>query len=83
MVHPMNGYIFIKKITETKKVGGLDVITAYDSQDRYKKGKVKYVADLLEEGDIVLYDELNGHDFQDEDGELLTVLHLKNVIGIL
>lgn len=81
---PMNGHIFVKHISETKKVGELDLISQIDDQDRYSKAEVIYAEEFgpLKVGAVVLYDKSNGHDFQDED-DMLKVLHLSNIVGVL
>lgn len=81
-VEPLNGHIFVRPIKETKQVGGIDLTSKYDEQDRYRKAEVVFVdADLpLDCCDIVLYDKHNGEGFQ-VNGELLTVLHVSNIVG--
>lgn len=81
-VEPMNGHIFIRPIQETKKSGGLELISNLDEQDRYSKAEIVFAGDVLNEGDIVLYDKSNGHGFQ-INNELLTVLHISSVVGVL
>ena len=79
---PMNGHIFVRPIQETKQVGGIDLTSKYDEQDRFKKGEVVFVDENLplECCDIVLYDKNNGDGFQ-VNGELLTVLTASNIVG--
>ncbi len=78
----MNGYLFIRPIKETKQVGKIDLISRVDEQDRYTKGEVVFVDESLplECCDIILYDKSNGDGHQ-VNGELLTALHVKNIIG--
>ena len=82
VIEPMNGHIFVRPIKETKQVGGLDMITKSDEQDRFRKAEVVYAdAELpVECCDVVLYDKHNGDGFQ-VNGELLTVLHVNNIVG--
>ena len=81
-VRPLNGYLFIRPIKETKTTGGLELISKLDEQDRYSKAEVVFCGEVLNEGDIILYDKNNGHGFQIND-ELLTVLRLGDVVGVL
>ena len=81
-VRTMNGHLFIRPIADTKEVGGLEMITKIDEQNRYSKAEVVFATDPLKCCDIILYDKANGHGYQHED-ELLTVLHVSNVIGVL
>ena len=83
-VEPMNGNVFIRPIAETKKTGGLELISSIDEQDRYSKAEVVFTeaGGPLKCCDIILYDKSNGHGFQIND-ELLTVLHVSNVVGVL
>lgn len=83
VVNPMNGNVFIRPLKETKQTGGLDLISKYDEQDRYSKGEVVFSDSKLpiECCDILMYDKNNGHGFQ-INGELLTVLHISNIIGV-
>lgn len=82
MINPLNSHLFVKPVKETKKVGGVDLITQYDEQDRYHKAVVKYADETLplEVEDIILYDKHNGHEFQSDDG-MLTVLHARDIIA--
>ena len=84
MIKAMNGNLFIKEVKETKKVGGLDLISKIDEQDRYKKAEVVYACETtpLSPGDIVLYDGNNGFQYQ-HDTELLRVLHILDIVGVL
>ena len=83
MIQAMNNHVFVEPIKETKQVGGLDLISKYDEEDRYCKATVIYVDDTLplSSGNVILYDKNNGHDFQDDDGKLLRVLHARDVVG--
>lgn len=84
MIEPQNGYIFIKPVKETKQVGGIDMISMYDEEDRYRKGLVVYACSStpIKPEHIVLYDFSNGFGFQDGD-DLLTVLRAGDVVAIL
>ena len=81
-IKPLNGHIFIRPIKETKQVGGIDLISSVDEQDRYSKAEVVFAESIVSEGDIILYDKSNGHGYQHEQ-ELLTVLHVGNIVGVL
>ena len=81
-VRTMNGFVFIRPIKETKEVGGIDMITKIDEQDRYSKAEVVFTTDPLKCSDIILYDKANGNGYQHND-ELLTVLHVTDVIGVI
>ena len=83
-IEPMNGWIFIRPIAETKSTGGLELIAKYDEQDRYSKAEVVFAQEdsPLKCCDIILHDKSNGHGFQHE-GEMLTVLRLGDVVGVL
>ena len=80
-VKPHNGYIFVRPIKETKTTGGLELISKIDEQDRYSKAEVVFAEDTVQPGETILYDRSNGFGFQIND-ELLTVLHLGNIIGV-
>lgn len=82
-VEPMNGFVFVQPIRETKKAGGLDLISKYDEVDRYSKAEVVFVdKDLpLKCCDIIMYDKSNGHGFQ-FNKDLLTVLHIRDIVGV-
>lgn len=83
-VEPMNGFLFVRPIRETKETGGLELISKIDEQDRFAKGEVVF-ADAngpLKPGVVVLYDKNNGHGFQ-INNELLTVLNDFHIVGVL
>ena len=81
-IEPKNGHVFVRPIPETKEVGGIELITKLDEQDRYRKAEVVFTEEPLKCCDIVLYDKANGHGFQ-FNNELLTVLHLRDIVGVL
>jgi len=80
----MNNHLACRPIRETKTVGGAELITKTDVQNRYSKGEVVYVdANLpLNVGDVVLYDKNNG-DSLHINNELITVLAIANIVGRL
>ena len=80
-IEQKNGHVFVRPLKETKKTGGLELISKLDEQDRYSKAEVVFCEEVLNEGDIILYDKNNGHGFQIND-ELLTVLRLGDVVGV-
>ena len=81
-IEPKNGHVFIRPIKETKEVGGIELISKIDEQDRYSKAEVVFAEEPLKPSDIILYDKSNGHGFQFND-ELLTVLHIRDVVGLI
>lgn len=80
----MNGYLFVSPVQETKQVGGIDLISKLDEEDRYCKAVVKFTDPNLplKENDMILYDKNNGHQYQYQD-ELLTVLRVVDVVGVI
>jgi co-chaperonin GroES (HSP10) len=62
----INHYVVVEKIKEgPKKVSGLILTDDTDTDNRYKKGKVVSVGNLVEiikENDIIFYDKHAGHD---------------------
>ena len=67
----VNHYIIIKQIKEgPKKVGGLILTDEVNEDNRYLKGKVISVGNLVEgikEDDIIYYDKHAGHGIQHKD----------------
>jgi co-chaperonin GroES (HSP10) len=62
----VNHYVVVDKFkaTEERKVGGLILTEEDDQENRYFKGKVVSVGNLVEainEGDVVWYDRHAGH----------------------
>lgn len=84
MIKAMNGYVFVKPIKETKTAGGVNLIAAFDEEDRYIKGEVYYACEHtpLEKGDVVLFDKNNGFKY-DYKGELLTVIQVGTIVGVV
>lgn len=80
----MNYHIFVRYLKETKKIGGIDLITKIDEEDRYYKAEVVFSDEStpLKPGMKILFDKMNGHQYQHGD-EMLVVLHAKDVVGIL
>tara|TARA_Y100001938_G_C7747356_1_gene262239 strand:- start:51 stop:308 length:258 start_codon:yes stop_codon:yes gene_type:complete len=67
----VNHYIIIEQIKEgPKKVGGLILTDEVNEDNRYLKGKVISVGNLVEgikEDDIIYYDKHAGHGIQHKD----------------
>ena len=67
----INHYVIIEKIKEgPKKVSGLILTDDTDTDNRYKKGKIVSVGNLIEivkESDTVFYDKHAGHDISYND----------------
>ena len=68
----VNHYVVVDKIkaTEERKVGGLIISEEDDQENRYFKGTVVSVGNLVEgikEKDIVWYDRHSGHGIEFED----------------
>ena len=63
----VNHYVVVEKIKEEKKVGGLILTDDLNEDNRYLKGKVVSVGNLveaIEEQDVVYYDKIAGHGIQ-------------------
>jgi len=66
----VNHYLVIDMIKEESKVGGLILTDQTDEDNRYLKGKVVSIGNLVEgikEGDIIYYDKHAGHGIQHKD----------------
>jgi co-chaperonin GroES (HSP10) len=67
----VNHYVIVDKIKEAeKKVGGLLITESTDTENRYLKGKVISVGNLVEGvevGDVVNYDKHAGHGITHKD----------------
>jgi len=66
----VNYYIIIDMIKEEPKVGGLILTEQTDEDNRYLKGKVVSIGNLvegIEEGDTIYYDKHAGHGIQHKD----------------
>ena len=66
----VNYYIIIDMIKEEPKVGGLILTDETNEDNRYLKGKVVSIGNLIEgiqEGDIIYYDKHAGHGIQHKD----------------
>ena len=64
-----NWYVVVDKIKETKKASGLILTEDLNEDNRYLKGKVISIGNLVEiikEGDIVYYDKHAGHGIEFE-----------------
>jgi co-chaperonin GroES (HSP10) len=63
----VNHYVVVEKLKEEKKVGGLILTDDLNEDNRYLKGRVISVGNLVEaveEEDIVYYDKIAGHGIQ-------------------
>ena len=63
----VNHYVVVEKIKEEKKVGGLILTDDLNEDNRYLKGKVVSVGNLVEaveENNVVYYDKIAGHGIQ-------------------
>jgi len=66
----VNHYLVIDMIKEESKVGGLILTDQTDEDNRYLKGKVVSIGNLVEgikEGDTIYYDKHAGHGIQHKD----------------
>ena len=66
----VNHYLIIDMIKEEPKVGGLILTEQTDEDNRYLKGKVVSIGNLVEgikEGDTIYYDKHAGHGIQHKD----------------
>ena len=66
----VNHYLVIDMIKEEPKVGGLILTEQTDEDNRYLKGKVVSIGNLvegIEEGDTIYYDKHAGHGIQHKD----------------
>ena len=66
----VNYYIVVENIKQSKKVGGLLITDTLDEENRYSKGKVISVGNLVEgikENDIIYYDKHAGHSIHYKD----------------
>lgn len=81
----INYYLIIDKIKEApKKVGGLELTEAQNSDVRYLKGEVISAGDQvpnIKKGDIVRYDKHAGHGIE-YDGKLYYVIKLGDIVII-
>ncbi len=70
IVKAVNYYIVVENIKQSKKVGGLLITDTLDEENRYNKGKVVSVGNLVEgikENDIIYYDKHAGHSIHYKD----------------
>ena len=66
----VNNYLVIDMIKEESKVGGLILTDETNEDNRYLKGKVVSIGNLVEgiqEGDTIYYDKHAGHGIQHKD----------------
>ena len=84
IVKAVNYYIVVENIKQSKKVGGLLITDTLDEENRYNKGKVISVGNLVEgikENDIIYYDKHAGHSIHYKD-ILYYVIKLGDVVLI-
>ena len=70
IVKAVNYYIVVENIKQSKKVGGLLITDTLDEENRYNKGKVISVGNLVEgikENHIIYYDKHAGHSIHYKD----------------
>lgn len=84
VIEGLNGHIYVTPIKETKQIGGLDLISKFDQDDRYGQAEVVYTdpKSPIEEGMIVVYDKSNSNFHQFGDEKLL-VLQINTLQGII
>ena len=79
----INHYVIVDKVkTEQKKVAGLIMTEDLDEDNRYLKGKVVSVGNLIEfikDGDVVYYDKHAGHGIHFED-KLYFVIKASDIV---
>lgn len=79
----INHYIIVEKVKEgPKKVSGLILTDDTDTDNRYKKGKIVSIGNLVEvikENDTVFYDKHAGHDISYND-KLYQVIKASDVV---
>jgi len=79
----INDYIVVQPIKEEKKTsGGLLLTDDTDLDNRYKKAlaiSVGNLADIINEGMVVMYDQHAGHDI-DYEGELYRIIKLRDIV---
>ena len=79
----VNYYVVVDKIKETeKKVGGLIITEANNTEVRYFKGKAISVGNLVEgisADDIVWYDKFAGHGIE-YDGKFYFVIKASDIV---
>jgi len=79
----INDYIVVQPIKEEKKTsGGLLLTDDTDLDNRYKKAlaiSVGNLADIINEGMVVMYDQHAGHDV-DYEGELYRIIKLRDIV---
>ncbi len=79
----VNHYVLVERVKEEpKKVGGLILTEDLNEDNRYLKGKVVSVGNLVEvikDGDIVHYDKIAGHGIQ-FDKKLYFVIKASDIV---
>lgn len=84
----LNNYVLLEKIKGTpREIAGLEVVEAVDTEGRFLEGKVcsvpKDFQDVLEVGEIVLYDKVAGHDVRGNDGEVYRLVRIGDIPVVL
>jgi len=79
----INDYVIINVAKEgPKKVGGLILTDETDETNRYRKGKIVSVGNMVEivtRGDVIYYDALAGHDISYED-KMYRVIRMRDIV---
>jgi co-chaperonin GroES (HSP10) len=79
----INDYVIIDVAKEgPKKVGGLILTEEVDETNRYKKGKIISVGNMVEivtRGDVIYYDALAGHDISYKD-KMYRVIRMRDIV---
>ena len=80
----VNYYLVIERLKdEPTKVGGLILTEEVDLDNRYVKGKVISVGNVVEgikEGDVIHYDKHAGHGIQHKDKFYYVIKHIDVVL---
>jgi len=79
----INDYVIVDIVKEgPKKVGGLILTDETDETNRYRKATIISVGNLVEivnEGDVIYYDAIAGHDISYKD-EMYRVIRMKDIV---
>ena len=75
-------YVILNKVKDTQSIGGIEMVSALDDQNRYIKGVVFSASkDVpLKEGDKIYYDKQNSFGIM-IDNSLHQVVLMNNIIG--
>ena len=80
----VNHYVVVDRIKATaeKKIGGLILTEEVDETNRYKKGKIISVGNMVEivtKGDVIYYDGVAGHDIAYND-TMYRVIRARDIV---